>query len=227
MDIFERYASQISLSEMGEEGQKNIANSSVFVVGTGGVATGALPLLAGAGVGKLIIADGDKVSLNNLHRQTFFYEEEVGQKKSIVFKQKLQSLNSHVKIEAIESFVDAKNIESLIKNVDVCMDCSDNFETRILLSDYCLRKNIPYIYTAAEGWNAMSALFEGKSLHSLISDNSAIDEKIKNPIFPPCAHFAGVMSANLCLRKLAKMQLNTNELYSFDLQSMHFSKIQF
>jgi len=227
MDNFERYKSQILLREIGKEGQERISNSVVFVVGAGGVASGALPLLAGAGVGKIIIADGDNVSLNNLHRQTFFSENEVGQKKSLVFKKKLEALNSQIKIEAIESFVDEKNIESLIKDIDVCIDCSDNFETRILLSDFCMQKKNPYLYTAAEGWTAMSALFEGKSLSVLLDDDSAKSEKIKNPIFPPCAHLAGVMSANLCLRKLAKMQLNTNELYSFDLQSMHFSKIQF
>ncbi len=148
-----RYSSQIIFSEIGKEGQKRIEKAKVVVIGCGALGNVISNNLVRAGIGNIKIVDRDLVEIGNLQRQILFDEEDVKQKlpKAIAAKRKLEKINSKVKIEATVSDVNSKNIEEIIKNFDLVMDGTDNFETRFLINDACIKLGIPWIYGAVIG----------------------------------------------------------------------------
>jgi len=143
-----RYCKQILLEEIGEEGQKRLLNSSVVVAGCGGLGSMISNCLVRAGVGSVTIVDRDFVELDNLQRQILFDEEDVkrGSPKSLAAAEKLRRINSEVRIEPIVAEISPENIEDLIKGTDLVFDGTDNFETRFLINDACLKLGVPWIY---------------------------------------------------------------------------------
>ena len=148
MDDLERYARQSILKEIGTEGQRRLLAASVVVVGCGALGTHIAGSLVRAGVGRVRIIDRDFVELNNLQRQVLFDEEDIvqGLPKAIAAAQKLCKINSKVQVEPVVTDVHPDNVERLIGGVDLVLDGTDNFETRLLLNDACLKQNIPWIY---------------------------------------------------------------------------------
>src|SRR3989344_2673298 len=144
-----RYIRQVIFEKIGEEKQKLIEKSSVSIVGIGALGTIVSELLVRAGVKKLILVDRDIVELNNLQRQCLFTEEDINKLKALVAKEKLEKINSKVKIEAHAVDLDYKNIDIIKSNLVI--DCTDNFETRFLINDFCLKEKIPWIYGAVIG----------------------------------------------------------------------------
>jgi adenylyltransferase/sulfurtransferase len=151
--MINRYSSQIVFPEIGKEGQRKIEKAKVTVIGCGALGCIISNNLVRAGIGKIKIVDRDLVEMTNLQRQILYDEEDVKNKipKSIAAKRKLEKINSEVEIEAIVSDVNFKNIEELIKNCDIVLDGTDNFETRFLINDACLKYGIPWIYGAVIG----------------------------------------------------------------------------
>ncbi len=140
-----RYARQIILPEMGETGQNRLARARVLVVGAGGLAAPALPLLAGAGVGHITIVDGDTVSLSNLHRQTLFTEADCGRLKARIASKRCTDLNSDIAVEALCHRLTPANAPDLVRQADLIMDCADSYAISYLLSDLCLAQAKPLI----------------------------------------------------------------------------------
>lgn len=140
-----RYSKHIELNNFGEAGQKRINQSEIAIIGLGGLGSPAVQYLAGAGVGKIILCDDDKVSIENLHRQTIYKEKDIGLKKVDSAEKFLQNLNSNINIETIPSPIDIENIESLIKRCDLVLDCTDNFRARYLINDACYLNSKPLI----------------------------------------------------------------------------------
>jgi adenylyltransferase/sulfurtransferase len=147
----DRYSRQILLERIGEAGQEKLAKSSVLLVGCGALGTVIANNLIRAGIGYMKVVDRDYVELDNLQRQMLFDEEDVekGMPKAVAAVDKLHKINSSVKIEAEVKDVNQKNIEELIKDVDIVLDATDNFEIRLLINDACFKHNIPWIYGAA------------------------------------------------------------------------------
>jgi len=139
------------LPAMGEEGQRKLLASSVAVVGCGGLGTHTADNLVRAGVGYLRIVDRDYVELSNLQRQILFDEHDVAeaQPKVEAAARKLRAINSQVQIEPLVRDVSSDNVESTIGGVDLVLDGSDNFETRYLINDACVKHDIPWIYGGA------------------------------------------------------------------------------
>ncbi|MBO6102030.1 MAG: ThiF family adenylyltransferase, partial [Opitutales bacterium] len=126
-----RYARQTGLSGFGEKSVEVLKNTKMVVVGAGGVGSALLPILAGAGVGKILVADGDRVSISNLHRQTLYTEKQVGQSKARLAAERLSSINSEVEISVFEKFLNSReDVLEILKGADMCIDASDNFKTR-------------------------------------------------------------------------------------------------
>ncbi len=157
-----RYLSHVNLSEIGEGGQRKIKRSSVVVVGAGGLASGALPLLASSGFGRITVIDGDIVEESNLNRQPLYGEHDVGKAKALCAYQKIRQINSDVQAQYIAEFVTPDNIDTLIGKPDIIIDCSDNAGTHYLLSDYGSIVGIPVVFGAAEQFIGQVALFNGK-----------------------------------------------------------------
>ncbi|MFQ5578695.1 MAG: ThiF family adenylyltransferase, partial [Anaerolineae bacterium] len=157
-DPLARYARQTIFHGIGRRGQQKLMAARVVVIGCGATGTVIANHLARAGVGRLIIVDRDFIELNNLQRQLLFDETDLAQNlpKAIAAQQKLQAINSDIEVQGLVSDANADNIESLIAGATLVMDGTDNFETRYILNDACLKRNIPWIYTGAVGGYGMS-----------------------------------------------------------------------
>jgi adenylyltransferase/sulfurtransferase len=144
-----RYARQLPL--IGEEGQARLRSSLVAVVGAGGIGSPLSLYLASAGV-NLRIIDGDSVSFNNLHRQILYGEEDIGLPKALVAERELRRRNSEIYVEGITERLTEENAPRLLRGVDLVMDASDNFSTRYIINDFCVRNDIPFVYSAINGF---------------------------------------------------------------------------
>ena len=147
----ERYSRQILFEGIGREGQEKLSKSCVLIVGCGALGAAHAEILSRAGIGKLRIVDRDFVEVTNLQRQTLFKETDAAERlpKAIAAKQRLAEINSGVEVEAIVADVNNSNVESLIRNCDLVLDGTDNFQVRYLLNDACVKHNKAWIYGAA------------------------------------------------------------------------------
>jgi adenylyltransferase/sulfurtransferase len=144
----DRYARHIVLPGVGGAGQARLKQSSVLVVGAGGLGSPVLMYLAAAGVGRLGIVEMDLVDLSNLQRQVLFDTQALGLPKAEAAKARLASLNPHVQVEIHAHKLDSQNALSIIAPYDLVLDCTDNFPTRYLLNDACVLLNKPLVYGA-------------------------------------------------------------------------------
>ncbi len=153
-----RYARQIIFAPLGASGQEKLIAARVVVVGCGANGTVIANTLARAGVGTLVIADRDFVEWNNLQRQVLFDEEDVrrGAPKAVAAAEKLRRINALIHVEGVVTDVNAENIEELIAGATVVCDGTDNFSTRFLINDACVKHNLPWVYGGAVGSNGMS-----------------------------------------------------------------------
>jgi adenylyltransferase/sulfurtransferase len=157
----ERYARQIVLHEIGGIGQRRLKSASVAVVGAGGIGSAAIPALAGAGIGRLTVIDDDAVDASNLHRQLIFRTDQVGQPKAPLAASFAKALNPFVSARGAEVRLGASNAEELLTGHDLILDGSDNFATRLVVSDTATRLRIPLVSAAAAQFQAQVALFRG------------------------------------------------------------------
>jgi adenylyltransferase/sulfurtransferase len=170
-----RYARQIRYAPIGVEGQQRLLAGKALVIGCGALGSVIANTLTRAGVGLLRIVDRDFLETNNLQRQVLFDEEDVasGLPKAIAASNKLRRINSQITIEPIVSDVDHGNILTLVEGIDVIVDGTDNFETRMLLNDVSLKLGVPWIYggcLGAEGQTMTILPGETPCLRCLMSD---------------------------------------------------------
>ncbi len=142
-----RYDRQEVLKHIGKQGQKKLSKSSAVIVGLGSTGTVTAELLARAGVGKLVLIDHDIVEESNLNRQTLYDEQDINAPKSEAAAKRLRKINNEIEIKEKKLHLDTSSTEAL--NEDVILDCTDNMQTRLLINDYAMKKNIPWIYAAA------------------------------------------------------------------------------
>jgi adenylyltransferase/sulfurtransferase len=153
MEIPERYSRQILFTGIGGEGQRRLAESRVAVIGMGALGTVIANNLARAGVGYLRLIDRDFVETSNLQRQTLFNEADVFEHipKAAAAVEHLKKVNSEIILEPVVCDVNPSNIDQLIKDVDLVMDGTDNYETRFLINDACVQSATPWIYGGVIG----------------------------------------------------------------------------
>ena len=147
----ERYSRQIVLKEVGEKGQKMIGSGRIVIIGLGGLGSVTADALVRAGVGHVTLIDRDLVELSNLQRQTIYTENDIGKAKAEVMFNALGKVNSHVKLEYMVADVNVNNIEDIVRDAHVIMDCTDNMKIRYLINDACVKHGVPWIYTAISG----------------------------------------------------------------------------
>ena len=135
----DRYSRQIILKKMGVIGQKKLLKSSVLIVGAGGLGSPIAIYLAAAGIGKIGLIDKDRVEISNLTRQIIFSTKDLKKNKSSVAINKLKKINPDIKLHSFTKKLTKKNIDHFAKNFDLIVDGSDNFRTRFLINDYCLK----------------------------------------------------------------------------------------
>ncbi len=152
-DASDRYSRQMLLPEIGAEGQQRLAEARVVVVGCGALGTMQAALLVRAGVGETVLVDRDYVEASNLQRQLLFDERhaELGTPKAEAAAQSLRRANSAVNVIPVVKDLVASNAERLLTPASVILDGTDNFETRFLINEVCVKRSIPWIYGAAVG----------------------------------------------------------------------------
>ena len=167
----ERYQRQISLKELGENGQQKLKNSKVLVVGAGGLGCPALLYLAGAGVGHIGIVDFDLVSLSNLHRQVLFSVHDIGLSKSLRAGDILRLLNPDIEIEVFNQKLDNLNALEILTGFDIILDGTDNFASRYLINDACVLLKKTLVYGAISRFEGQLAVFNKASTSAKIPAN--------------------------------------------------------
>ena len=176
---FDRYSRQIQLSGFGLQGQQRLKKASVVIVGLGGLGLPVAQILNGMGVGSLVLVDGDKIELHNLHRQSLYREEDVGQYKVQVAAQLLKARNQHTNIEAISKYLDSESALMLFDLHDVVVDCTDNFAARYLINDACILQNKPFVHASLQGFQGQLSVFnhqDGPSYRCLFPNPPSPDE---------------------------------------------------
>jgi adenylyltransferase/sulfurtransferase len=158
----ERYARHIVLREVGGVGQKKLKAASIAVIGAGGIGSAVIPALAGAGIGKLTIVDSDVVELSNLHRQPLFSEIDAGRSKAELAAAFARRLNHFVDARQVRERIDATNAQQLLGGHELVIDGSDNFATRLAVSDACVSLGIPLVSAAAVQFQGQVGLFRAK-----------------------------------------------------------------
>lgn len=157
----ERYSRQMLFAPIGEGGQRKLGAARAAVVGMGALGTVIANHLARSGVGRLLLVDRDYVERSNLQRQMLYDEDDAkeARPKAIAAARRLSLINGDIAIEPVVAHVTADNAERLLEDVDVVLDGTDNFGTRLLLNDVCFKSGIPFIYGGAVGSGGMSAVF--------------------------------------------------------------------
>ena len=158
----DRYARHIVLPQVGGFGQRRLKETRVVVVGAGGIGSAVIPSLAGAGIGQLTIIDDDVVELANLHRQPLFRERDVGYSKADLAVQFAHRLNGHIQAKPILQRIGTDNAEQLLDGHDLVVDGSDNFATRLAVSDACVKLGLPLLSAAAVQFQGQVGLFRSK-----------------------------------------------------------------
>lgn len=232
-DIFARYSRQIFIEEIGLEGQKKIRSSKVLVIGAGGLGSPVIQYLAAAGVGTLGVADFDEVELHNLNRQIIHNENTVGISKVKSAEAFVSSLNHHVKFTAIDKKIDSLNAEEILSQYDIIVDGSDNFISRYLINDTCVKLEKPLVYGSILGFSGQTAVFNyqgSKNLRDLFSEPPS-DENLPDcdslGVLGALPGIVGSMMALQVLKIITELPVYPNQLTLIDTLNWRFQTLDF
>ncbi len=161
LNEFNRYQRQIVFSGLGWGGQKQLFHSRVLIIGVGGLGSWNAEILARAGVGFIRIVDPDRVDITNLHRQALYDQADAGraQLKVQAAEHRLRRINSTIQIDPVADRLEADNIHTLAHDVDLILDGTDQFATRFLINDYCVKTGTPWIFAGVIGGGAQVVTF--------------------------------------------------------------------
>ncbi len=199
-----RYARQIVLPEIGVAGQAALRDSRVLLVGLGGLGSPAARYLVGAGIGTLMLADRDRVERSNLPRQTLYTEADVGRLKVDAAIEQLARVDAGVQLLGLHS---AEATRAAVREADVVLDCTDNFEARFALNAACVAARVPLVSGAAIRWEGQVAAFDlrrgGPCYACLYPNTGAAAEACEDAgILGPVVGVVGAMQALLALQLL-------------------------
>lgn len=229
----QRYSRHIVMPEVGEEGQRKISRTGIFLVGAGGLGSPVGYYLAAAGVGKLGIIDHDVVELGNLQRQILHNTGRIGQPKVDSARKTLESLNPDVEVVTYRKRLTAGNILRLIEDYDIIVDCSDNYATRYLLNDACVRTGKPLIYGAVFRFEGqVMTIIPGKGpcyrcLYPAPPPPDIIDPLRDAGLLGVLPGLIGLIQATEALKLIiGRGELLTGRLLTYDALTMDFSKLK-
>ncbi len=224
-----RYLRHVQLPGFGAEGQLRLKNAHVLIVGMGGLGSPVSLYLAAAGVGKLTIFDGDEVDITNLQRQVLFAEGDVGKPKVEVAKEKLNALNSDININAKNEHFSASVDIPALGEIDLVLDCTDNFPTRYLINDICVQYQLPWVYASVHQYAGQCAFFApGDACFRCLFPESPtnIDDCNAAGVIGVLPGLLGLLQANEALKYLAGQSVELkNTLLLFDAARLSMQKI--
>lgn len=229
--MMRRYERQVVLPEVGATGQARLGAARVAVVGAGGLAASALPLLAASGVGRITIVDGDRVDISNLHRQTLFTENDQGRPKADVAAERCRALNRSVTVVPWRRSVTPANVDSLIESEDVILDCADSHAVSFMLSDACMGKRLPLISASVLGLSGYAGGFCGgaPSLRAVFPDAPDSTASCATAgVLPPAVAMLGAMQAQMAMAAILGLDPSPlGQLVQIDARSYRTSGFRF
>jgi adenylyltransferase/sulfurtransferase len=176
-----RFSRQIMLSDIGETGQEAIKSAKVLVVGAGGLGCPVLQYLTAAGIGSLGIVEFDQVNESNLHRQILYGCGDIGKLKSIIAKNMLEKISELTDIEIYNLRLTASNAEKIITPWNIIVDATDNFETRYVIDNACLKQGKPMIHGAIYKNEGQVSVFNYNGAGSYSDYNPFSDSNVRDP----------------------------------------------
>jgi len=233
--IIERFSRQIVLKDIGILGQKKILSSKVLIIGAGGLGSPAAEFLSRAGIGTLGIIDDDKVSLSNLHRQSLYSSSDIGKFKVKIAKKKIKKINPNTKVMIYKIRLNSKNFKKILNDYDYIVDGSDNFTTKFLLNDFCLRFKKILITGAISKFDGhvFTFNFKNKKIPCLrcFFQESEISDNLLNceseGILGTVAGIVGTIQANEVLKKILNIGTGLDGyILILDLLNLNFRKVK-
>jgi adenylyltransferase/sulfurtransferase len=164
---FKRYQKQVMVDDIGINGQIKIKQSKVAVIGAGGLGCPILQYLASVGVGTIGVIDFDTIEGSNLHRQTLYTPNDIGKPKAEIAIQKLSAQNPFVKLILHNNLLNEENAETILSQYDIIVDGCDNFLTRYIVNDVCVKSTKPLVYGSILGFEGQLATFNYKGSKNL------------------------------------------------------------
>lgn len=222
----EIYSRQIMMKEIGEQGQQNLVDSSVLVIGCGGLGAPVLYYLTAMGIGHLGLCDNDTVALSNLNRQILFTAEDIGKPKASTARKRLIALNPNLRTTVYDKKLDKKLAESIIPSYDIIVDCLDNFETRFIINDVCVAMNTPFVHGGiGEFYGQLLTVTPGRGpcLRCLFPDG--VKEKKQFGVIGPTPGIIGAVQAMEVVKYLLGMKIFRDALLVFDGTEMSMEKV--
>ena len=233
--IIERYSRQIVLKNIGILGQKKILSSRVLIIGAGGLGSPIAEFLSRAGVGLLGIVDNDKVSLSNLHRQGLYNTTDIGKFKVKIAKDKIKKINPNTKVTIYKIRLNNDNFKKIINDYDYIVDGSDNFKTKFLLNDFCLKFKKILITGAISKFDGHIFTFNFKDkkipcLRCFFQESDISDDLLNcesEGILGTVAGIVGTIQANEVLKKILNIGIGLDGyIFILDLLHLNFRKVK-
>ena len=231
----EKFSRQIILKNIGALGQKKILNSKVLIIGMGGLGCPAADFLTRSGVGTLGIVDHDTISLSNIHRQSLYDEKDLNKSKVKIAKKKLNKINSKITINIFNCKLNKTQFKKIIKNYDYIIDGTDNFKSKFLINDLCLKYKRNLVTGAISKFDGHIFTFDFKSknipyLRDFYQEEIVTDEILNceyEGILGTVAGIVGTMLANEVLKQILNIGQNLNGfILILDLLNLSFRKVK-
>jgi molybdopterin/thiamine biosynthesis adenylyltransferase len=231
MSDFRRHARQVVLPEVGVAGQQLLRDSSVLIVGCGGLGSPAALYLAAAGVGHLVLADRDRVERSNLQRQLLYTEADVGRRKLDAARERLLALDSSLIVETLDGDTELEKFPARVAEVDVVLDCTDNFPARFAINAACLRARKPLVSGAAIRLEGQVAAFDlrrgGPCYACLYPDAGERAEACEDAgVLGPVVGVIGALQALLAIQLLLGQTDNAGQLHLWDARHLAWRKLR-
>lgn len=229
----DRYLRQKLVSWLGHDGQEALSRSSVLVVGCGGIGSTSSTFLARAGIGRLRLVDRDVVSLTDLHRQIHYTEEDLQglHLKVAVAERRLRASNSEVEVEPVAAELNPSNVTDLANGIDLILDCSDNFATRMLINEVAVKYRIPWIHGACLSSSGMVIPFADPTdgcyrcvVGDVLERFNQPEEPL--PILGPTAGAVGSIQALEAIKLLVNPDLSAKRMIHFDGATMVWETVE-
>ena len=234
-NLINRFSRQIVLKDIGIMGQKKFLSSKVLIVGVGGLGSPAVEFLSRAGVGSIGVVDNDKVSLSNLHRQSLYGTSDIGKFKVKVAKDKIKKINSNIKVKIYKIRLNNINFKKIINDYDYVIDGSDNFTTKFLLNDFCLKFKKILVTGAISKFDGHIFTFNFKNkkipcLRCFFQESKISDDLLNcesEGILGTVAGIVGTIQANEILKKILNIGENLDGyILILDLLNLNFRKVK-
>ena len=234
--IIERFSRQIVLKDIGILGQKKILSSRVLVIGAGGLGSPVVEFLSRAGIGSLGIIDDDKVSLSNLHRQSLYNTSDIGKFKVTITKDKIKKINPNTEVIIYKIRLNNDNFNKIINDYDYIVDGSDNFTTKFLLNDFCLKFKKVLVTGAISKFDGHIFTFNFKDkkipcLRCFFQESNVSDDLLNcenEGVLGTVAGIVGTIQANEVLKKILGIGVGLDGyIFILDLLFLNFRKVKF